>query len=52
VFKYNQSLLLGSFVEVVCCDIFYAPLHSVNGKLFFCGAPFLWCVQSIIQSIK
>ena len=26
---------MNSFVEVVCCDVFYVPLHSVNGKLFF-----------------
>jgi len=35
VFDYDRNLLLSSFVEAVCCDVFYVPLHSANGKLFF-----------------
>jgi hypothetical protein len=44
MFNYDRSLLLGSFVEVVCFDVIYFPLHSVHGKLLFHEAPFLWCV--------
>jgi len=38
--KYYRSLSFASFVEVVCCDIFYVPLHSVNGKFFFVWGSF------------
>ena len=45
MFHYDRSLLLSSFVEVLCCDVISVPHHSVNGKSFFLrGAPFLWCV--------
>ena len=30
VINYDSSLLLGSFVEVACCDVIYLPLHSAN----------------------
>jgi len=30
VFNYDRSLLLGSCVEVACCDVIYFPLHPVN----------------------
>ena len=42
--NHDQSLLLGSFVEVVCSNVIYFPLHSVQGKLLFHKAPFLWCM--------
>ena len=44
VFNYDRGLLLGSFVEIVCCDVIYFQLLSVKGKLLFRGAPFLWCM--------
>jgi len=44
VFNYDRGLLLGSFVETVCCDVIYFQLLSVKGKLLFRGAPFLWCM--------
>ena len=31
VFDYYRSLLLNRLVEVVCCDVIYIPLPSVNG---------------------
>jgi len=34
-FPYDRSVLLSSFVVVVCCDVIYVPLYSVNSKLFF-----------------
>ena len=33
---------MSSLVQVVFCDVVQDPLHSVNGKLFCLGAPFLW----------
>ena len=40
--------LLSSFLEIVCCDVICVPLHSVSWKFLFRGAPFLWCMWSII----
>ena len=46
--NYDRSVLLISYEQVVCCDVFFVPLHYVNGKLLFFffsrGAPFLVCI--------
>jgi len=48
----DRSLLFSSLVEVVCCDVIYVLIPSFNGKLFFDGAHFLWCMCSIILCIE
>ena len=37
MFDYDRGVLLSSILEVVCSDVIYVPLHSVNGKDFFFG---------------
>ena len=35
VLNYDRVLLLSSFIEILCCDVIYAPMPSVNRKLSY-----------------
>lgn len=40
MFQYNWSLLLGNFVEVVCCNVFYVHFTLLMESCFFVGLLF------------